>query len=62
MAKFKVTYGCPNPKCRYQDTLEIDASSKAEAWKSCSAPCPAHELSGDMQPVDVEEVKRRNNR
>jgi len=58
MPKFKVTYECPNPKCRYQDTLEIDAPSKATAWKTASAPCPAHELSGDMQPVRVEEIKK----
>lgn len=58
MAKFKVTYECPNPKCRYQDTLEIDALTKAAAWKTASAPCPAHELSGDMQPVQVEEIEK----
>jgi len=58
MPKFRVTYECSNPKCRYQDTLEIDAPSKAAARKTASAPCPAHELSGDMQPVRVEEIKK----
>ena len=57
MTKFKVTYECPNPDCRYQDTLEIDALSKAAAWKTASAPCPSHELSGDMQPIRVQEIK-----
>jgi hypothetical protein len=58
MARFKVTYECPNPKCRYQDIREIDAPSKAAAWKTCWAPCPAHELSGDMEPVRVEEIEK----
>lgn len=56
MPKFRVTYECPNPKCRKQDTLEIEAPTTAAAWKTASAPCPAHELSGDTQPVRVEEV------
>jgi hypothetical protein len=57
MAKFRVTYECPNPKCRYQETLVIDAPTKAQAWGSASVPCSAHELSGNMRPVKVEEIK-----
>ena len=60
MTKFEVTYECPNPKCRYQDRLVIDAQSKAAAWKTTSTPCPAHELSGDREPVRVEETIAHN--
>jgi hypothetical protein len=56
MPKYAVTYECQNENCGYQDTLEIEAKSKAAAWKTASAPCPAHEESGDMLPVKVREL------
>lgn len=51
MPQPKATYECPNPKCHHRDTREIDAPSKAAAWETASAPCPGHELFGEMQPV-----------
>ena len=57
MPKYKVTYECQNEKCRYQETLEIEEISKAAAWKTSSAPCPAHEELGDMLPVKVIELE-----
>ena len=57
MTRFRVTYECPNSQCGYRDTLEIEAPSEAAAWQTSSVPCPAHELSGDMRPVRVEEVE-----
>jgi len=53
MQKFEVTYECQNKNCRYQYVLEIEAISKAAAWKTSSASCPSHEMSGDMLPVKV---------
>jgi hypothetical protein len=57
MARFEVTYKCPNPECRHRDTLILVVASKAKAWKTTSAPCPAHRLSGDMKAVKVVEMK-----
>ena len=59
MGKFGVTYQCSNPNCQYQDTIVIDAPSRAQAWSSCSVSCPAHELSGNMHAVKVEEMEQR---
>jgi len=58
MKRYEVTYECQNEKCKYHDTLEIEAISKAAAWKTASAPCPAHELLGDMLPVNVKELEQ----
>ena len=56
MPKFEVTYECQNENCKYQDVLEIEAISKAAAWKTASVPCPSHEMTGDMLPVKVKEL------
>jgi hypothetical protein len=39
--------------------LAKSSSDESTAWKNASAPCPAHETSGDMQPVRVEELNNK---
>jgi len=57
MARFEVTYACPVPECRHRDIRIIVIPSKVKAWKTTSAPCPNHKLSGDMKAVKVVEMK-----
>jgi len=57
MARFEVTYKCPIPECRHRDTIILVVPSKAKAWKTTSAPCPEHKLSGDMKAAKVVEMK-----
>ena len=56
MLKFERTYESQNEECKYQYVLEIEVISKATAWKTASAPCPSHEMTGDMLPVKVKEL------
>lgn len=56
MPKYRVTYRCENEKCQYGETVDIEANSKAAAWKTAYTLCPAHEELGDRLPAKVEEL------